>query len=409
MSNDLFADAYVVTILDADTSYQSDPVDNTGYGTEAGEPAPPSPFSRTAWWRYTPREDGTAGFFTENSPTFTDTYIEVFTGASLDALTLIGGDDDSGWDEETSNLYLPGLTAGTTYHIRVSSEATTGLRLTVHGPTTSLDPTVPPMDASARMLADPPMALLDDAPPMRAELSADPGVQPPPVHTAPPMAAVAAMPAPDVLRVRRWLSVPADNATVPVDRPVFTVTVAVIEGDQDAATVEVQYAADAAFTAPTTLSTTVRLVHGDNTIRLTPADPLTGAVYWRARLVLNGQTMSWTPARSLLIDLSAGDGTALASWTVAATATDGHLWYVDPPAGRPGDIIRIIGQGLSDDGDVHLGDQTMSVISRTQVPTGSGERIIDPDNDIVWPEHDEILVQVPDDAPAPGGKLWVED
>jgi hypothetical protein len=410
LTNDLFARAAVV--VNSTGTWQSASTPNNGYGTEPGEPVPAG-WGRSAWWSYTPRTSGTATFSTEDSPSGTDTYLTVYTGSSLAGLTQVGADDNSGWDEATSRLSVA-VTANTTYHVQVTAypAADKTYVLTVTGPVTTFSGDVPVMEVTARAQADPVLAVLDDAPPMDATATADPGQQPS-TFTAAPADGYAAMPAPSVLRVRRLLTEPLDGAVVPVDKPTLMVTVAVVEGLQDTVTVDVQYASDAAFTAPTTLTRTFRVVFGDNPIRLQPAAALAGTVYWRARLTLAGTPLAWTPARHFRIDTTAGDATCPLIWTPLATDTDGHLWWVDPASGRPGDLITVVGQGLAYDTDVTLTGVAMEVVSRTRVAAtpaaGTDARAIDALAGVADPEHDVFVVRVPDTAAAPGGPLLVED
>ena len=75
---------------------------------------PPNEKGRTAWYRYTPSSGGVISVDTEGSGF--DTVIGVYTGAALNALGIVGCDDDSGTGL-LSALMFP-ATAGTTYYIQ---------------------------------------------------------------------------------------------------------------------------------------------------------------------------------------------------------------------------------------------------------------------------------------------------
>ncbi|HBJ87638.1 MAG TPA: hypothetical protein DDZ88_28030 [Verrucomicrobiales bacterium] len=94
-----------------------------GTNTESGEPGHPVFFwmpstQRTIWWTWTAPADGFFSFDTLGADF--DTVLEVFTGSSLSALSLVAENHDAN-DSGRSSLALNAV-AGTTYHIRVSGE-----------------------------------------------------------------------------------------------------------------------------------------------------------------------------------------------------------------------------------------------------------------------------------------------
>jgi hypothetical protein len=94
-------------------------VDTTSWTTEGSEPGG---LFNTGWAQYTPASSARFSFDTIGSNY--DTVINVYTGASLGSLTLVGSDDDSG-GSGTSLLQL-NLTSGTTYYVQVGAKAAGG-------------------------------------------------------------------------------------------------------------------------------------------------------------------------------------------------------------------------------------------------------------------------------------------
>jgi hypothetical protein len=82
--------------------------------SETGEPTFGN--SRSVWWRWTAPAEGTAAFDTSGSGF--DTELAVYTGSAVNALTLVGGNDDSG-GELTSRVSFAAV-AARTYYIAVT-------------------------------------------------------------------------------------------------------------------------------------------------------------------------------------------------------------------------------------------------------------------------------------------------
>jgi hypothetical protein len=95
---------------------------NVNATAQAGEPSEQGNGpAATIWYRWTAPADATVAVSTQGSETTDgdslDTYLDVYTGASLDALTLVGSDDDGG--TEGSSLLTFDATSGTTYYVQV--------------------------------------------------------------------------------------------------------------------------------------------------------------------------------------------------------------------------------------------------------------------------------------------------
>ena len=123
-------------------------MENTlGFTTEPGEPltvAPdpvppefcistgPNYKGATAWFRFTATASGSAVIDTNGSSY--DTVLAIYTGSALDALTLVGCDDDSGSGLQSEVNFT--AVAGTTYYAQAGgfSGGTGSLRLNVIGP-----------------------------------------------------------------------------------------------------------------------------------------------------------------------------------------------------------------------------------------------------------------------------------
>lgn len=118
-ANDNFASAEVWTGTSGSIS-----VDTTGATAETDEAIPTigpgdGPW-QSAWYEYTPitSDTLTIDLSATAAGSDLDTVLAVYTGASVDALTEVGSDDDSGTNG-TSRLSVA-LTSGVTYHIQVS-------------------------------------------------------------------------------------------------------------------------------------------------------------------------------------------------------------------------------------------------------------------------------------------------
>jgi hypothetical protein len=400
LDNDLFSDAYVVTIAGDGGTYISPAIHTLGLSVEAGEVTGAT--SHSAWWVYTPLSPGPVVFDTELSASGADTLLTVYTGTSVVGLyDDVSYDDDSGTGL-TSRLVLGVNTAegfqdqlldvGTTYHIRVATFDGDALDnayvLRVTGPHT--DPTtMPPIDVEVRFL---------------------------PVHDifSPPGDGngllQVELPVPEVTSFGLTLISPAAGNIVPVSLPVFMV--ALTPPTAQSVDLEVQYAADDAFTSPVTLTATVELLDGVNPIVTVPAlAPLSaGGHWWRARATYGTLVMPWRSAVAFTVDPTTLTFTNPITWTVAAGTALAHLWLAAPAGGVPGDQVVLLGQGLGDSaGAVRIGDLDATVSSWDLVAdTGATtSRRIDALAGTADCEHTKIVIAVPA-VPAPGAALVVE-
>lgn len=154
-ANDDFANAVTVVIDTDGGTYQSPPVDFTGFGPQAGEVA--SGY-HSAWWRYQPLSSGAAVFSTlgsdvaEDNTTPVDTILTLYEGTTLAGLVERAFNDDSTPHVTSEISYW--VDQGATYYVCVTTydEAATGrYLLTVTGPASEVvdlgnDITAPPAD-----------------------------------------------------------------------------------------------------------------------------------------------------------------------------------------------------------------------------------------------------------------------
>jgi hypothetical protein len=85
---------------------------------ETGEPIQAGGATQTAWWTFTPAVNVSFRFDTLLGPDGTDTVLAVYSGSAVNALTLVGyNDDDDPGDGARSQLVVL-LAAGTTYRIQ---------------------------------------------------------------------------------------------------------------------------------------------------------------------------------------------------------------------------------------------------------------------------------------------------
>lgn len=131
--NDDFVDATVIDPLPEFPEWYSDEVDTSGATLEAEEPAPCGDIGATVWYKYTAASSGwlaaeTQGHWMSGMASDFDTVLAVYTGASLDELTVVGCNDDRA-ERETSVVEFEAIVA-TTYYFQVGgfSAATGTLR-----------------------------------------------------------------------------------------------------------------------------------------------------------------------------------------------------------------------------------------------------------------------------------------
>ncbi len=109
--NDNFVNGLVLTGTNPSASGT-----NAGATKETGEPNHANNSGgKSVWWRWTAPASGTFSITTAGSNF--DTTLGVYTGSAVNALTLIGGDDDSG--PGVTSLVTFNATAGVTYQIAV--------------------------------------------------------------------------------------------------------------------------------------------------------------------------------------------------------------------------------------------------------------------------------------------------
>ncbi len=116
--NDNFSDAEVLSGVSGSVEGR-----NTRFTGEPGEPSNaglPPPI-RSAWFRWTAPESGNFSFDT-CTDTYLDTALGVYTGTTVDSLTLVGDNNDTacGWETEQTRVTFTAV-EGTTYRISVDS------------------------------------------------------------------------------------------------------------------------------------------------------------------------------------------------------------------------------------------------------------------------------------------------
>ncbi len=135
-ANDNFANAQVIVGNEGMAGTVSD--NSFGTGTEGGEPdfestygENPNLVGRTVWYRWTAPTNGTVVFETLNSDY--DTVLSVYTGSSVNALTLVAGNNDVNTGlgnfvhrEGSTSFVEFYAAAGTTYQVRVGSPSSGG-------------------------------------------------------------------------------------------------------------------------------------------------------------------------------------------------------------------------------------------------------------------------------------------
>lgn len=130
MTNDNFADARVVTLVDGE---YHDSQDGTGFTREdPDEPTFAGATSATAWWTFAPDADTTLQFDTFGSyftldPTFGDTTLAIYTGTALSDLSLLVGNDDADGGLPNNSMVTLDVTAGSTYFIQIGTYGADGL------------------------------------------------------------------------------------------------------------------------------------------------------------------------------------------------------------------------------------------------------------------------------------------
>ncbi len=381
-TNDFFVDAFPVLIDDDGDTFTSLPYGNASNTTQTGEPGTES-LARSAWWIYTPYDNGEVVIDTAATPTeggFGDLRLRLYTGATLDDLFLIAESDAS---LETDPVNVAKITfqatAGTPYAIQVGQnhvfDDPTDVVLSVTGPHSTGDP--------------------------------------PAIVAVPPMDATASFPAPTAIEFTVVAYDPPQGTTVPTRRPTFTVAVNRSTNTSDTITIEVrvQDVADG-FATVYTLSTEAVLTSPTTYVRLAATTDLeTGEYVWQARGIYAGHTFDWQPFLTSFITVDPADisfGVPVTCVVEPGTPAP-HLWFVIPAAGTPGDIVTAVGHGFGDSGTVTLAGLEATVedwdlVAATANSTG---RTIDPSTGTVDAEHYAVTLVVPD-APPPGGALIVE-
>jgi hypothetical protein len=407
VANDAFADATAI-IKRADQQYHPPAYSTVGLSTEVDEPGGGY---RSAWWSYTPTEDGGASAF--SIPFDYVSLLSIYTGTTLTDLIEVAASPPEGGSVGWT------ITPNTTYWIRLAQpdDADMELRLILNGPSSELENTVhgeltifgpPSLGPYPESVLTPYLTIsaypvsITDLPPEVPD--PDPVELPERPLLLPRAALTCAL-------ARVVLTAPDNNATVPLAAPTFTLGVQVYElAPGDIVTVTVQYDTVPEFTSPLSL-----LGSPDTSLGLAPVvlrgAPTTGVLYWRAQVLLNDVPVTaWTPTRTLTLAAAAAQAATVLSWTVDPDADPApHLWFLNPAVGVPGDEVTLTGLGFPTDPMVRLSGIEATITDQITIAattTAAQDWVIDPIEATADPEHEQITVLIPD-APPPGGPIII--
>jgi hypothetical protein len=126
-ANDPFSGAFAISGSSGTTSGT-----NVNATAQTGEPNLGSTTNQTVWWKWTGSGNGTATFDTFGSNF--DTVLDIYTGSSITALTLVATNDDTDGVQSKASFTA---TQGTVYYVRVRgyhSEDTGSITLNWMGP-----------------------------------------------------------------------------------------------------------------------------------------------------------------------------------------------------------------------------------------------------------------------------------
>lgn len=112
-SNDNFADAVAVASVPYSNSQST-----SGATSESGEPQPCGNIDSTVWFRFKPSAD--IQLVADTLGSDYDTVLAVYTGSSVDSLSLVGCNDDA---SGLQSRIIFDAVGGTTYHFQVGGYA----------------------------------------------------------------------------------------------------------------------------------------------------------------------------------------------------------------------------------------------------------------------------------------------
>lgn len=422
VGGDNFVDAWPITVTQEGNTYKSLIFSNAGYTDEVGEPFTERPLS--AWWSYTPRQDGT--IYLDNGRGSGDRLLYVFESSgpphTFDNLSFVGVDDDSfgGGGSLISNL---GVTAGKTYFIKVASfdGAVMNYALDLTGPATV--PQVPPRIIDIPALGD----IVND--------SSSPTVEMVSIQIRPIPAFVDVVmemfvpqlvfPGTHRISVPRFTDIehelmaadvrgyaviaayPDDAVTVPVVSDMsfgFVIT-----SDDPDTQIEVQMDDNDLFDTPTSTTVAAENLDGTDTNYVIVSGPfLEIPYYWRYRLIVGGVAAPWSATRVFTVDIEAAATEYTGSWVVTTGTAAPVIWFVFPAGGQTGDEVTLFGQGLNrTTATVLVGTVTAAIDTKETIDADTTlPPIIDETSGMVTIAHDEVSFFIPD-VPAPGAEVTV--
>ncbi len=356
---------------------------------------------RAAWWQYICYADATMAITGSGS-------------SSAVQLSVFASDIDEVWSLEDGgqalsvSLSVP-LLAGRTYWVRVASVSDVLQGYTISG-------TIALSVASGAILAAPIRTRVRQV----AAGVSQPRINAVPLHVGvglktssldvvlvPPITVRVGLSAAttDIVMVP---SSPEPGEVVAANPPQLVVGFTSTDDPDTVYTIEVQYDDNAAFSSPVSLDDDIAVSDGGATF--TPAAPLSGTTWWRARLLKDGeQLLGWSIPRSFTVSTTPDPAELIVTYTIDADQDRPiHLWHLDPDGGEPGDIVTAYGQGFPSTGHIVVGTFNAQIQSWTLVAANPGlapEPTID--DDLVTPEHYEVQFLVPE-LEEPGGTLSVE-
>lgn len=371
------------------------------------------PYTRSAWYRYTPAVPGAE--------------VSVFpykaTGAGVAEyacyVVTAGGVWIKEYEGEFAGITVAGTHVWVVIFSRDNTAATYGLRFV--GPETTVE--LPSPDIAGALVVPvqfgtPLLTDAGDLPPAALVMPIGfglPSLTYAPVELAVPAAVgVGAAPAPALVDATVELVSPPAAATVPATLPAFVVSV---DTAASAAIVEVEYADDDTFTTATAVTAPAAPGLADAQLLVQTSVPLAdGLWWWRARVTVGGVAGDWTAARAFAVNAIDGGAILAGTWTVNPAATaDVHVWFLHPDSGdAPGEPVTLVGAGFGGSPQVFYGDVLCTAVSDAAVAAGpdayTAARSIDPTGGTAEPGHDTVTVLIPDtgDDASVGDALTVQ-
>ncbi len=356
---------------------------------------------RAAWWKYNCYNESTLDLTSVGSDGgIIATIYEVDAEGNWSLLS--GGQSSS--VHENVHLY-----PGTTYYLRIASTQNITQFYSFSGTVTlRITPGViypPPVKVRVRANLARPKQPHIDAVPLKVRLSLHASSVK--VFSSPPIRVIIRHSA-ATTDLALTPSSPIPGEVVASNPPQLIVALTSTDDPDTGYTIEIQYDDNRAFSSPVTMSADIEVYEGGATF--TPSAAVWPTTWWRARLLQNGQQiLTWSIPRSFTISTTPDPADLTVTYRVDPLQDRPiHLWHLDPDGGEPGDEVTAYGQGFPATGTIVVGFTTANVLSWRLVPA---DPLAAPEptiaDDVVTPEHYEVLFEVPE-IEEPGGSLSVE-